>query len=186
MGDAKEWGLRFGMLAALLLGGCASPPPPTACTVASLPAVPEVVVPPSVMYHRGGSYKVGGPYRIGGVLYTPTVDYRYDRVGRASWYGRSFHHRRTANGERYDQDGLTAAHQTLPLPSVVRVTNLENGRSLILRVNDRGPFVRGRIIDVSRRAARLLRFHRKGTTRVRVQVLEKESREAAAELGAGG
>ena len=183
MGGTTRWGLYFGVAAALLLGGCAAPPP--ACTVASLPAVPEVVVPPSVMRHDGGVYKVGDPYRIGGVLYSPKVDYAYDKVGMASWYGRPFHHHLTANGERYDQDGLTAAHQTLPLPSVVRVTNLENGRSLILRVNDRGPFVPGRIIDVSRRAARLLRFHRKGTTRVRVQVLEKESREAAAELGGG-
>ena len=130
-----------------------------------------------------GIYKVGKPYQIAGVWYYPKEDYTYDETGIASWYGPGFHEKNTANGEIYDQDDLTAAHQTLPLPSVVRVTNLENGRTLILRVNDRGPFIKGRIIDVSRKAAKLLKFHDKGTTKVKVEVLEKESRQAAAELG---
>jgi rare lipoprotein A len=171
----------------LLAGACADNP---SCQMASLPPpLPEAVAP--VRPNKAapaprGVYKVGDPYRIAGVIYVPQVDYAYDRIGVASWYGHPFHSRLTANGERYDQDELTAAHQTLPLPSVVRVTNLENGRSLVLRVNDRGPFVEGRILDVSRKAAKLLRFHHKGMTRVRIQVLEKESRQAAAELGGTG
>lgn len=156
-----------------------------ACTtgeVASLPPAPQPAVQvPKVK--KLGTFRLGDPYQVAGVIYTPRLDWDYDRQGRASWYGRAFHGRQTANGEVYDQNELTAAHQTLPLPSVVRVTNLENGRSLVLRVNDRGPFAKGRIIDVSRRAAQLLQFHHSGTTRVRVEVLEKESRQAAAEVG---
>lgn len=127
-----------------------------------------------------GSYKVGTPYQIRGVWYHPVVDYRYNETGIASWYGPGFHGRRTANGERYNQHDLTAAHPTLPMPSLVRVTNLENGRSLKLRINDRGPFSNNRIIDVSQRAAQLLGFERQGTASVRVEVLEEESRQLAA------
>lgn len=127
-----------------------------------------------------GSYKVGTPYQIRGVWYHPVVDYRYNETGIASWYGPGFHGRLTANGERYDQHDLTAAHPTLPMPSLVRVTNLENGRSLKLRINDRGPFANNRIIDVSQRAAQLLGFERQGTASVRVEVLEEESRQLAA------
>jgi rare lipoprotein A len=119
--------------------------------------------------YGGGAYKVGNPYQISGVWYYPKEDPFYDETGVASWYGSDFHGKSTANGERYDMDALTAAHRTLPMPTVVRVTNLENGRSLRLRVNDRGPYARGRIIDVSRRAATLLGFHSNGTARVRVQ-----------------
>lgn len=155
----------------------------TTCEVASLPPTPQPPPQPVPKVRKLGSFRVGDPYQVNGVVYTPRVDWDYDRQGRASWYGKPFHGRQTANGEVYDQNDLTAAHQTLPLPSVVRVTNLENGRSLVLRINDRGPFVQGRIIDVSRRAAQLLKFHDKGTTRVRVEVLEKESRQAAAEVG---
>ncbi len=115
-----------------------------------------------------GGYKVGKPYQVQGVWYYPRVDPNYDRTGIASWYGKPFHGRDTANGEVYDMNALTAAHKTLPLPSRVRVTNLENGRSIVLRVNDRGPFVHGRIIDVSRRAAQLLGFQGKGTAKVQV------------------
>ena len=97
----------------------------------------------------GGRYKVGNPYQIAGKWYYPKEDYEYVETGIASWYGPGFHGKRTANGEIYDQNALTAAHRTLPMPSAVRVTNLENGRSLTLRVNDRGPFARGRIIDVT-------------------------------------
>lgn len=116
-----------------------------------------------------GKQKVGRPYEVNGVWYHPKRDPHYDETGIASWYGPNFHGRQTANGEIFDMNELTAAHPTLPLPSRVRVTNLENGRSLVLRVNDRGPFARGRIIDVSRRAAQLLGFRDNGVARVRVQ-----------------
>ena len=118
------------------------------------------------------SYKVGQPYQIKGVWYYPREEPDYDATGIASWYGTDFHGKATANGETYDMNALSAAHQTLPMPSSVRVTNLENGRTLVLRVNDRGPFVHGRIIDVSRRASQLLGFHKQGTAKVRVAVLQ--------------
>ncbi len=116
-----------------------------------------------------GRYKVGSPYQIAGVWYYPKEDPFYDETGVASWYGSDFHGKATANGEQYDMNTLTAAHRTLPLPTIVRVTNLDNGRSLRLRVNDRGPYARGRIIDVSSKAAKLLGFQGRGTARVRVQ-----------------
>ncbi|MEQ1753184.1 MAG: septal ring lytic transglycosylase RlpA family protein [Micropepsaceae bacterium] len=118
---------------------------------------------------KSGTYKVGSPYQIGGVWYYPKEDPFYDETGVASWYGKDFHGKLTANGESYNMNALTAAHRTLPLPSVIRVTNLENGRSIKLRVNDRGPYARGRILDVSRKAADLLGFQGNGTARVRVQ-----------------
>ncbi len=126
-------------------------------------------------------YKVGAPYQIDGVWYRPTEDFGYRRTGIASFYGGEargidFHGRLTANGEIYDMHALTAAHPTLPLPTLVNVTNLENGRSVVLRVNDRGPFIAGRIIDVSRRAAQELGFERQGTATVRVEVMARESR----------
>ncbi|HJP22585.1 MAG TPA: septal ring lytic transglycosylase RlpA family protein, partial [Alphaproteobacteria bacterium] len=105
--------------------------------------------------------------------YKPKEDPDYSFTGIASWYGQPFHGRRTANGETYDMNALTAAHKTLPMPVYVRVTNLINGRSLVLRVNDRGPFVNGRIIDVSRRAAQLLGFINQGTARVRVEMVDR-------------
>jgi rare lipoprotein A len=129
-----------------------------------------------------GQYKIGKAYEINGVWYYPAVDYDYEETGISSWYGSEFHGRRTANGEWFDMNRLSAAHRTLPLPSFVRVTNLENGRSLVLRVNDRGPFAHGRILDVSRRAAQLLGFEVQGTARVRVQILAAESRAIAARL----
>ena len=122
-----------------------------------------------------GLYKVGNPYQVEGVTYTPRVDYNYVETGIASWYGDKFHGNRTANGEAFDMNTISAAHRTLPLPSMVRVTNLENGRALNVRVNDRGPFARGRIIDLSRRAAQLLGFEQKGTAMVRVEILAEES-----------
>jgi rare lipoprotein A (peptidoglycan hydrolase)/cell division protein FtsN len=115
--------------------------------------------------------KIGAPYQIDGVWYYPREDAHYDKVGIASWYGPGFDGRPTATGEIYDMNGLTAAHTTLPLPTNVEVTNLENGRSLVLRVNDRGPFVGNRVIDVSRRAAQLLGFEQQGTAKVRVRAL---------------
>lgn len=123
----------------------------------------------------GGGYKVGNPYQIDGIWYTPKEDYRYVEEGMASWYGPDFHGKRTANGELYDMHALTAAHRTLPMPCLVRVTNLDNRRSAILRVNDRGPFARSRILDVSKRAADALGFIGQGTARVRVEILAEES-----------
>lgn len=125
-------------------------------------------------------YKIGKPYQVLGVWYYPRVDYDYSETGIASWYGPGFHGKKTANGEAYDQMALTAAHRTLPMPSLVRVTNLQNGRSLVLRVNDRGPFKNGRIIDLSRKAAQLLGVEKAGTAKVRVEILEAESRQLAA------
>ena len=117
--------------------------------------------------------KVGDPYQVNGIWYYPNAPSRYDETGIASWYGKPFHGRKTANGETYDMNQITAAHKTLPLPSLVQVTNLDNGRSLAIRVNDRGPFVNGRIIDVSRRSAQLLGFYRNGTAKVRVSLVDK-------------
>ncbi len=126
-----------------------------------------------------GTFKVGNPYKILGKWYTPKESYTHSETGIASWYGPTFHEKLTANGETYDQNTLTAAHRTLQMPSIVRVTNLENGRSIIVRINDRGPFARGRIIDMSSRGAELLQFKNKGTAKVKVQVLAKESRAVA-------
>ncbi len=130
-------------------------------------------------------YKIGNPYQINGVWYYPAVDYNYDETGIASWYGPGFDGHMTAQGEVYDQNALTAAHKTLPMPTLVRVTNLENGRQIQVRINDRGPFVNDRIIDLSRRAAQLLGMDDKGTAKVRVQVMAEESRQLALALGAG-
>jgi rare lipoprotein A len=123
----------------------------------------------------GKVYKVGKPYKVAGKWYYPSEDYGYTETGYASWYGPNFHGKPTAIGERFDMYQLSAAHKTLPLPSIVRVTNLENGRTLKLRVNDRGPFVGNRIIDVSKRGAQLLGFEKQGTAKVRVEVLAEES-----------
>ena len=120
-------------------------------------------------------YKVGNPYKVGGVWYYPKRDLTYDETGIGSWYGDEFAGKLTANGEIFDPELVTAAHKTLPMPSVVRVTNLENGKSLVLRINDRGPFVAGRIIDLSREAARRLGYKENGLARVRVQVLAEQS-----------
>ena len=164
--NAAGWARSIAVVALLgwLLSGCASSPPGD--------------------YSAGrgvGAYRVGVPYQIHGVWYYPAVDYNYDRTGVASWYGEQFEGRLTANGEIFELNDLTAAHTTLPMPSIVQVTNLQNGRSLQLRVNDRGPFVDGRLIDVSRRAAQLLGFEQQGTTSVRVTVLKDESIAAAEE-----
>ena len=120
-------------------------------------------------------YKLGKAYQIDGAWYYPKVDYDYNETGIASWYGADFHGKSTANGEVYDQNALTAAHKTLPMPTLVRVTNLENGRSIEVRINDRGPFVNNRIIDLTRRGAQLLGFESQGTARVRVQVMKEDS-----------
>lgn len=126
---------------------------------------------------KGGGRRFSGkPYVVAGKTYVPREDARgYVREGLASWYGSAFHGRVTANGEIFDRHSIAAAHPTLPLPSYVRVTNLDNGHSMILRVNDRGPYHAGRLMDVSEEAARALEFHRKGTARVRVEYAGKAS-----------
>ena len=120
-------------------------------------------------------YKIGNPYQVGGVWYYPERDLAYDETGIGSWYGNEFAGRLTANGEIFDPNMVTAAHKTLPMPSVVRVTNLDNGKSLVVRINDRGPFVAGRIIDLSREAARLIGYRDQGIARVRVKVLAEQT-----------
>ncbi len=121
----------------------------------------------------GGRYQVGKPYTIRGIRYVPKEDPNYKAVGLASWYGPNFHGRLTANGEVYDQFALSAAHPTMPLPSYARVTNLENGAAVIVRVNDRGPFSKSRVIDLSSRAAQLLGYTKKGVAKVRVEYVGK-------------
>jgi rare lipoprotein A len=150
MSRANSCFALLGLIAvvALALAGCGSPGP-----------------------GREGVYKLGQPYQIAGRWYYPEFDLGYDRVGIASWYGEPFHGRATANGEVFDRGALTAAHPTLPLPSVVRVTNLANRRQLELRVNDRGPFIDNRLIDLSQAAARELGFERQGITPVRVEFI---------------
>jgi rare lipoprotein A len=155
------WALSSAMSVALAACGGAPPAPSPAPVNQSL-------------------YKVGAPYEIDGIWYYPSEDLSYDETGIASWYGEQFHRHNTANGEVFDLNALTAAHRTLPMPSVVQVTNLDNGRSIKLRINDRGPFARGRIIDVSRRAAQLLGFEARGTAKVRVQLVVGDSLQVAA------
>lgn len=121
----------------------------------------------------GGRYQVGKPYTIRGKKYYPRLDPNYSKVGMASWYGPNFHGRLTANGEIYDQYSLSAAHPTMPLPSYARVTNLKNNSSVIVRVNDRGPFAHGRIIDLSARASELLDFQSAGVAKVKVEYVGK-------------
>jgi len=167
MGDLRRIGCLSAMLAALSLAGCAE-------SQLAVHAAKSAVGAADDPGEGGGAsgVKVGRPYQVAGVWYYPKVQPDYDETGIASWYGREFHGKSTANGETYDMNALTAAHKTLPLPSRVRVTNLENGRSIVLRVNDRGPFAHGRIIDVSRRGAQLLGFDRAGTAKVRVTLVD--------------
>lgn len=122
-----------------------------------------------------GRYKVGKPYKIKGKWYYPKVEEdSFTEVGVASWYGPGFHGKKTANGEKYNQNLLTAAHRTLPLPTYVKVTNLDNNRQITVRVNDRGPFAKNRVIDLSKKAAEVLGFKNKGTTKVKVQIVKEE------------
>lgn len=130
-----------------------------------------------------GYYKVGQPYKVDGKTYYPSEVKSYKATGLASWYGEDFHNRKTANGETYNMYDMTAAHKTLPLPSVVRVTNLENGRSVVVRVNDRGPFKKNRVIDLSRRAAEELDIIGSGLAKVKVEYLRKESEQMLKDFG---
>src|SRR3954471_1569459 len=128
----------------------------------------------------GGTYRVGKPYTIGGRTYEPQENAaNYSAEGLASWYGEDFHGRATANGEVYDMASISAAHPTLPIPSYARVTNLSNQKSIIVRVNDRGPFHANRLIDVSVRTSRLLGFYDRGVTRVRVEYVGRAALEGS-------
>lgn len=119
----------------------------------------------------GGRYQVGEPYQVAGVWFYPQEDPHYDKTGIGSWYGPQFHRRMTSNGEWFDMNYLSAAHPTLPLPSYVKVTSLDNGREIVVRVNDRGPFVDSRLIDLSKKSADALGFRTRGTTPLRVQYI---------------
>ena len=119
----------------------------------------------------GGKYQVGNSYQVAGRWFTPHEQPGYDKKGQASWYGEAFHKRKTSNGEWFDMNTMTAAHATLPLPSYAKVTNLENGKSVIVRINDRGPFVDTRILDVSKMAADRLGYRQKGIAKVRLQLI---------------
>jgi rare lipoprotein A (peptidoglycan hydrolase) len=123
-----------------------------------------------------GRYKIGEPYKIKGIIYYPQDFENYEEYGRASWYGNDFHGKKTANGEIYNMGDMTAAHPLLPLPSIVKVTNLDNNKSVIVRVNDRGPFAKNRIIDVSQSAATILGFRMNGTANVKVEFLPLETK----------
>lgn len=123
-----------------------------------------------------GYYKIGNPYLIDGVSYFPHEDYNYSEIGMASWYGPNFNGKSTSNGEILDADKITAAHRTLPMPSLVRVTNLENGVSLNVKINDRGPYARDRIIDLSSKTAEILGIKQKGSARVKVEILPEQSK----------
>lgn len=137
------------------------------------PSTPDVSKTP---FGALGYYKIGNPYLIDGVSYYPHEDYSYSEIGIASWYGPDFHGGTTSNGEIFDETKLTAAHRTLPMPSLVRVTNLENGISANIKINDRGPYARDRILDLSSAAADVLGIKQKGTARVKVEILPEESR----------
>ena len=162
----RSWGgiARVGALAVgcLALAHCSGP-------FVSKEYSPRVVEEGEPVPKGGGAYKVGKPYNINGRTYVPAENPHYRAEGVASWYGRDFHGRLTANGEVYDMHSISAAHTTLPLPSYVRVTNLNNGRSIVVRVNDRGPYHRDRVIDLSIGTAKALDFYHRGIARVRVE-----------------
>ncbi|MGN6462151.1 MAG: septal ring lytic transglycosylase RlpA family protein, partial [Pseudolabrys sp.] len=159
----QDWivqGARVGavLTAGLLLANCSQSSGSRVDARLGVSASERVVGPGEAVPKGGGSYRVGKPYTVAGRVYVPEENPRYKAEGIASWYGDDFHGRRTANGEIFDMTSISAAHPTLPIPSYVRVTNLRNHRSLIVRVNDRGPYAHDRIIDLSTRAAKLLEF----------------------------
>ena len=162
VGATRRWATEVAvlLLAGLTLAACASGPRPTA-------GVGEGGQPTS----RYTGYKVGKPYQVRGAWYYPKDQPNYDEIGIASWYGEQFHNHYTADGEVFDMNMPSAAHKTLPLPSLVEVTNLANGRKVLVRVNDRGPFVDGRVIDMSKAGAEALGFLAQGVTRVRVRYI---------------
>jgi rare lipoprotein A len=168
---AKFARLSLAALACLFLANCASSDQfarqvdPRYGVVSS----PRVVEEGQTVPKGGGTYRVGKPYQVAGRMYVPEHDENYRAEGMASWYGADFHGRLTANGEVYDKDGISAAHPTLPMPCYARVTNLSNGRSIVVRVNDRGPYAQDRVIDLSSKTAELLGYKSNGLARVRVE-----------------
>lgn len=144
-----------------------------------VPSSPRVIAEGQPIPKGGGTYRVGKPYVVAGRNYVPEENPDYAAEGLASWYGNDFHGRLTANGEIFDKESISAAHPTLPMPSYVRVTNLRNRKSLIVRVNDRGPFHANRVIDLSYKAANLLGFHDNGVARVRVEYVGRASLEGS-------
>jgi rare lipoprotein A len=197
MGRLGEYGVsrRFGCLVVLGAGCLAL----AACSGAGridprygVAASPRVVEPGQPVPKGGGVYRVGKPYTVAGRVYVPEENINYSAVGLASWYGNDFHGRYTANGEIFDMTSISAAHPTLPLPSYVRVTNLANNRSIVVRVNDRGPYVGDRVIDVSVKTAQLLGFHGHGVARVKVDYVGRapltgsDDRKLMATLREGG
>ncbi len=173
------------LLVSLLLTGCAEVEYGSHFFKnSSTASSPTTALPPGGPLQQG-NFKVGKPYTINGTVYHPQERYDYVETGIASWYGPGFHGKKTASGEIYDNYELTAAHRTLQMPSFVRVTNLQNGKSVIVRINDRGPFAKGRIIDVSKRAAELLDMTRAGTAQVKVEMLAEQSR-LVAQAARGG
>lgn len=170
--------LALAVTAAVTLGGCAGTSGVTDTAMGG-PMFPEekwgvsssrrVAGPNERIPKGGGTYKVGEPYKVGGRWYNPREQPEYDRIGTASWYGSDFHGRHTANGEVFDMHALTAAHPTLPLPSYAYVTNLSNNRTVLVRINDRGPYVGDRMIDLSKASADALGLRGRGTGQVRVR-----------------
>lgn len=157
------------VLAGLLVANCAGNVAGRVDPRYGVASSARVVEPGQPVPKGGGVYRVGNPYTIAGRTYTPAENNQYNEIGMASWYGDEFHGRYTANGEVFDENAISAAHPTLPLPSYARVTNLENNRSVVVRVNDRGPYVADRLIDVSVRTAKMLGFFGQGVARVKVE-----------------
>jgi rare lipoprotein A len=155
------------------LTACSTSEPFRAFTLAATPALPASTQRPpndlEPIAKGGGSFKIGRPYELNGRTYVPTEDPNYRTEGIASWYGPDFHGKPTANGEAFDMNGISAAHPTLPMPSYLRVTNLANGRSIIVRINDRGPYAKERVTDLSVGAAKALGFYDQGLARVRIE-----------------
>lgn len=170
---ARAQSLALVLIGSAALAACATPQPKFA---AKHPVTGPT--PGQMPTGAGGKYKVGSPYQVAGVWYSPKEEPGYDQRGLATWYGAEYHLKPTANGEIFDKYALSAAHTTLPLPSIVEVTNLENGRSIKVRVNDRGPFRDGGLIDLSQAAAQQLGFEQQGRANVRVRYV------GAAPLGA--
>jgi len=162
----------FGLVAGcLLLGNCSGNVAGRLDPRYGVASSERVVQPGEPVPKGGGVYRVGKPYTVAGRVYTPAEDNSYSAVGLASWYGDDFHGRYTANGEIYDMNSITAASPILPLPSYARVTNLSNHKSIVVRVNDRGPYVADRVMDVSAQTAKLLGFYGKGVTKVKVEYI---------------
>lgn len=171
---ALSRGLAFAAMVPLMMALAACGTTPSKPTTTAAP-----------LKQGGGYYKIGNPYQINGIWYYPAENEKYDSVGIASWYGPGFHGKQTANGEIFDENQISAAHPTLPMPVIARVTNLENGKSVVLRINDRGPFAAGREIDLSKKAAEVLGFKQKGTAKVRVQYIGRAPLEGGIGDGMG-